>query len=139
MKINQLFKSFVPEGMLLRLLECFGYTNTDLDHLEDVSFCKNDLEKLDTKLRMSALQEEIAKYYLPCKAKIYTLDLDERKCITLLRQVLKLHGYVLVSRQKHIKNEKVTFYSIKKINTISNPNHNTSLRIGQGKTILTFV
>ena len=41
-------------------------------------------------------------YYLPCKKKIYLNDHDFEKCITILRQCIKLYNYKLVSKEKYI-------------------------------------
>jgi len=133
MKINQLFKTPIPDELLLTILNCFGYD--ELDSNEERSFCKFDLDRLKTIERVSLLKDEISKYYLPCKAKIYLNTLDEKKCITILRQILRLHNYTLISKQKYIKQKKITFYIIQQKNI--NPIH-TILKIDNEKTILTF-
>ncbi len=134
MKINQLFKTPVPEELLISILKCFGYDN--LHSNEERSFCKFDLDRLRTIEKVHQLKDEISKYYLPCKAKIYLNSLDEKKCITILRQILRLHNYTLLSKQKYIKQKKVTFYIIQK-KDFNNPIH-AILKIDNGTTILSF-
>ncbi len=135
MKINQLFKTPIPEELLNSILKCFGYDDLDSNNNEERSFCKFDLDRLKTIERMSLLKDEISKYYLPCKSKIYLNELDEKKCITILRQILRLYNYTLTSKQRYIKQKKITFYIIQQKNT--HPQH-TILKIDNEKTILTF-
>jgi len=111
MKINQLFKSLIPDDLLSQIIVSYGFESIK-DH--QYSFCKNDLERLLTLEKINNLKEEISKYYLPCKAKIYLENLDINKCITLLRQILRMHGDILETKQKYIKNKKTTIYFIRK-------------------------
>lgn len=133
MKINQLFKTPIPDDLFTNILKCFGYD--DLNSNEEKSFSRFDLERLKTIEQMILLKDEIYKYYLPCKAKIYINTLDEKKCITILRQILRLHNYTLTSKQKYIKQKKITFYVIQKKNTHQS---HTILKIDNEKTVLTF-
>lgn len=133
MKINQLFKTPIPDDLFTNILKCFGYD--DLNSNEEKSFSRFDLERLKTIEQMTLLKDEIYKYYLPCKAKIYINTLDEKKCITILRQILRLHNYTLTSKQKYIKKKKITFYVIQKKNTHQS---HTILKIDNEKTVLTF-
>ena len=61
---------------------------------------------------MGEIVEELKKYYLPCKSKLYLLSLNEKKCITILRQLLKVHNYTLMSKEKYIKGKKSLFYQV---------------------------
>ena len=56
--------------------------------------------------------DELEKYYLPCKAKVYLSDINERKCITILRQFLKSQGYTLISKEKYINKKKLLIYQV---------------------------
>lgn len=133
MKINQLFKSSIPEELLVKILICYGFNSVDDEH----SFCKYDIEKLYTVDKINSLKDEIAKHYLPCKSKIYLDNLDANKCITILRQILRLHGQILVSKQKYIKQKKTTIYSIRKINDEEKSLNNIEIHNGE-TTIIEF-
>jgi hypothetical protein len=109
MKIMQLFKASVPNELFVKVCQCFGYEVAN----EDFSFCKMDLERLDTVRRMNCLRDELCQYYIPCKAKLYLTNLNELKCITVFRQLLRLNNITLVSRQRYVKHKKITFYSLK--------------------------
>ena len=110
MKINQLFKSPLPDDLFKKILTSFGYENVTDDH----SFSKVDLEKWSTVDKFVELKEELSKYYLPCKAKLYLTKLDENKVITVFRQILRLNGLALASKQKYIKQRKTTIYYVQK-------------------------
>lgn len=108
MKINQLFKSYISDEMVAKVLECFAYKSVTHDH----AFCKSDLVRFSTVEKMTSIKDELGSFYLPCKARLYLNDLDENKCITILRQILRLQGLSLISRQRYIKQKKCTIYSI---------------------------
>jgi hypothetical protein len=133
MKINQLFKSSISDDLLLKILICYGFNSIDDEH----SFCKSDLEKLNTLNKINALKDEISKHYLPCKAKIYLDNLDINNCITILRQILRLHNQLLVSKQKYIKQKKTTIYSIRKFNEEDKNFNNIEIN-SKEKTIIEF-
>jgi hypothetical protein len=133
MKINQLFKSHIPEDLFIRILNCFGFLNINDEH----SFCKVDLAKMSTVEKLFNITDEISKYYLPCKAKLYLGNLDENKAITILRQVLRLHSMTLISKQKYIKQKKTTLYSIQKKSDEEKPISN--IKIDNEKKVIQFL
>lgn len=110
MKIFQLFKAHIPEELFVKIYTCFGIKDIHHEHM----FCKTDLVKIDTLGQLSALKEDLSQYYLPCKARMYLLELTINKCITVFRQVLRLFQMTLASRQKYIKHKKTTFYYVVK-------------------------
>lgn len=109
MKIQQLYRAVVPNELFIKVYKCFGYDSLD----EDYSFCKADLQRLETVKRINDLREDLCQYYIPCKAKLYLSHLTEGKCITILRQLLRLNNISTLSKQKYVRHKKTTFYSIK--------------------------
>lgn len=108
MKINQLFVKKVETDVVLKLLQCFG-----LDDFNDKKlFSRNDLILHDTLKCMQTMKTDLERYYLPCKAKMYLETINEKRAITILKQVLRLHGYFLISREKNINNKKIIFYQL---------------------------
>jgi hypothetical protein len=108
MKINQLFRERVPEELLERVAKCFG-----LQSIHDTTlFCKTDLERHESCNKVIYMLDEIRHYYLPCKARMYLTEMDEGKCITSFRQMLRLHNLNLRSIQKYVNYKKVTYYFI---------------------------
>lgn len=110
MKIHQLFKDKISEDIMLKVILAFGLKSIN----DETAFSKQDLINHNTVLYMNELKDILLQYYLPCKAKIYLESLDESKCITILRQLLKLFQIKLISKQKYIHNKKSTIYFIKK-------------------------
>ena len=132
MKINQLFKSYIPDDLFQKILHSFGFSSI----FDERSFCKIDLSKIGIIDKIIELREEISKYYLPCKARLYITNLNESKCITMFRQILRLQGLGLKSSQKYIKKRKTTFYTIQKKRIQDKPLQN--IKIGNEKTIVEF-
>jgi len=108
MKINQLFVKHVEKDLVQRLMQCYG-----LDGFDDKrSFSKFDLENLNTVDNVNGIMEELRSYYLPCKAKAYLDNLDVKKSLTLLKQVIRLHGYFLQTKEKSVNTRKIMYYVI---------------------------
>ena len=105
---NQLFKIIPDENIIQDILEAFGLTN-----LEDTRlFTKSHMKEIDTVDKINELKEKLTEYYLPCKAKKYLNDLDEKKCITILRQIVKLYHYKCIGLEKSIKGNKTMTYRL---------------------------
>ena len=114
----QLFKKIPPKDLVLRLLNCFGFKSFQ----DKRCICKKYFKKMGTIEKINILLSEIKPYYLPCKSKVFLTAIDEKKCITILRQLLKIHNYNVTTKEKCIKGEKFNYYQIieysnKKINT----------------------
>lgn len=74
--------------------------------LSERPFSKADMDARDTSHRLSAdVLRTLTEYYVPCKARKYLAEeMSNQRCITVLRQVLRLHGYQLLSKQVYIGN-----------------------------------
>lgn len=131
MKINQLFKTHVTEDLLHKIIACFNYNDIDTEKL----FSKDDLDNYGTVYKLNELKYELKTIYLPCKSKIYTEITTSQDAITLLRQILRLFNYKLMSKQKYINNKKIIFYYIIKLlyDKVDN-----SLHINSRSNILSF-
>ena len=111
MKINQLFSRMIPEYILQMLLESFN-----LKSLHDqTEVTAKDLEKINTVDRFKIIIPLLKNYYLPCKFKIYLVDLNVHKCLTVLRQVIRLYNVRLISRERYLKKRKLIIYSLNNI------------------------
>tara|TARA_B100000900_G_C20599778_1_gene725020 strand:- start:1983 stop:2381 length:399 start_codon:yes stop_codon:yes gene_type:complete len=106
---NQLF-SCVPElNVVDKLLSYFGLEEGINDKN---SFNKLNMKELETVKKIDEYKGELRKYYIPCKARVYLDVIDEKKCITILRQFIKTHGYTLVSCDKSINGNKIKLYRL---------------------------
>ena len=105
---NQLFRNSPDIKITKKLLSFFGINDLQDNH----SFTKENLIQLKTVEKINQMIDEISEYYIPCKSKKYLVDLNEKKCITILRQFLKVHCYTLNSKEKYVKGEKHLFYQV---------------------------
>ncbi len=111
MKYFQLFCEKPPEGFVVELLGCFG-----LEGLNDKrEFSKGDLIEMNTVHRMEELIPELVLYYLPCKAKIYLSNMNEKRTITVLCQFLKLYEHKLCRKEKIVNKKKIIYYKVQKL------------------------
>ena len=108
MTINQLFKKKPQKELVEKVLNIFGLSSFD----DSKNFTKKDLENIDTLNNILSIRDLLEEYYLPCKKKVYLDNLTLKKCITILRQLVKLYDYILKSNEKYIKGEKIIIYYI---------------------------
>jgi hypothetical protein len=109
MKINQLFNKPVPDDVACRVLHCFGLSGFQDRRM----FSKFDMENFGTVHRMSAMVSELTHFYMPCKARTYLLDTpNTKKCVTILKQIIRLYGFTLMSRERNVHGKKVIFYQV---------------------------
>ena len=110
MNKNQLFKKMPPIDLFERLVKIYGLTDIN----DCRKFTKDHLTKNKTLEKIEGLREELEEYYLPCKTTKYLLDLDEKKLITILRQIAKVFDYYVISNEKYLNSKKVLQYSLEK-------------------------
>jgi len=110
MNKNQLFKKLPPIDLFERLVKIYGLTDIN----DCRKFTKDHLTKNKTLEKIEGLREELEEYYLPCKTTKYLTDLDEKKLITILRQIAKVFDYHVISNEKYLNSKKVLQYSLEK-------------------------
>ena len=104
---NQLFKNVPDLQIIQSILDAFG-----LDDIEDARlFTKEHMTDIDTVQKITELSDSLKEYYLPCKYK-YLTDLNDKKCITILRQFVKIHHYKCIGMEKSIKGNKTMTYRL---------------------------
>ncbi len=115
---NQLFRVLPEIEMINSLLEIYGLTS-----LQDTkSFTKSSLQENETIQKLNDMKDKLESYYLPCKSKVYIHNINEKKCITILRQFIKVHGYTLISKERYIESKKMSVYRlIKSDDKVSTP------------------
>ena len=106
---NQLFRRNPDRYIINDLMIAFKIKSLDD---EDFYFTKHDLINLNIVNKVNNIKEKLEIYYLPCKAKIYLEDINEKKCITILRQFLKHIDHNLKLKEKYIKGTKNYLYFI---------------------------
>jgi|TARA_B110001469_G_C9463284_1_gene233281 hypothetical protein len=103
MPINQIFKTNVPEKLILNILLKLNINNFTDNH----GFTYKIIE--ENKDNIILCLNDIKPYYLPCKCKIYFDNIDSKKIITILRQLLKLYNYTLKTKEKYCRMSKTKY------------------------------
>jgi len=111
MPINQLFKNMPDRSFVIELINLYGIEDFD----DDKYFTKKTLEILNTIENLNGIKDKLNEYYIECKSKTYLTDITIKRCIVILRQFLRCHGYTLFSKEKFVKGEKQTIYKIVKL------------------------
>ena len=107
---DQLFKSYPTNELFNSVLSAFGIHEVEAKY----TFSRNDLKHLKTVEKINILKPYLEKCYIPCKARTYLNNLTEKNVITILRQILKLRGYYISSKEKYIKGHKFILYKIER-------------------------
>jgi hypothetical protein len=108
MTINQLFKKKPSKELVEKLINTFGLMGFN----DDSFFSKKETDKNNTISKINNLVPILDEYYLPCKKKIYLRDINYKRSITILRQCIKVYNFVLKSKEKYIKGDKLIIYQI---------------------------
>lgn len=105
---NQLFRILPDQEMALTILDTFGLTS-----FEDTNyFTKQTIQENQTVQKLNDIKDSLETYYLPCKAKVYLDNITEKRCITILKQFIRIHGYTLISKERYIDRTKVCVYRL---------------------------
>lgn len=111
-KKNQNFKNTPDIKFIMTLLETFGLSSLE----DDRYFTKEHMKEIKTVENIDKIKSQLEEYYLPCKAKIYLKNLNEKKVITILRQFVKIYNYKVFSFEKSINGQKQITYRLMLIN-----------------------
>lgn len=105
---NQLFRKIPSIEIIIKVVETFGFRSLS----DRRCFSRTDLIKLNTVKSITELKPELEQYYLPCKARTYLNDLNEKNVVTILRQLIKTQGFTICSREKYCKGDKFIIYNL---------------------------
>jgi hypothetical protein len=111
-KKEQLFKNVPPKDFVEDILKLFipnGFQDSYYQFSRKMISEKNVCDKL------TLLVPQLKEYYMNCKHKKYLENLDPKKCVTILRQLLRLYDYRVVSMEKYHNGQKFLLYKIEKI------------------------
>ena len=126
---NQLFTETPDLDFLNKFLNLYGINNLE----DSVEFSKYELIDLNIVNKIEDLIPELVIYYLPCKYKMFLTNISVNKCLTILRQIIRLYNYELKKRE-HVQNKKKSiYYHLNKIN-----NTNIKINNNKSKCILSF-
>ena len=116
-KKNQNFKNTPDIKFITTLLDTFGLTGLD----DDRYFTKEHMEEIKAVENITKIIPQLKDYYLPCKAKNYITNITDKRCITILRQFIRIHGYTLISKERSIEGQKTIVYRLIEDNKESTP------------------
>ena len=54
-------------------------------------------------------------------SKLYIKDITEKRCIVILREFIKVHGYTLISKERYIQGKKLNVYRVIEDDTTVKP------------------
>jgi|SaaInlStandDraft_6_1057023.scaffolds.fasta_scaffold140928_2 hypothetical protein len=108
MRRNQLFKVDPPLKFLEEFIKVFGLKdmNDSRKFSRDTLYNFNSLEKFEK------YRDDLKKYYIPCKYDKYVNNLNEKKMVTILRQLVRTQSYKVISHEKYIDGQKTLLYSL---------------------------
>jgi len=109
---NQLFRKIPEKNIVIKILNLYGIKDIDDSHF----FTKKNLIDLNTIDNLIEQKDLLIIYYIPCKFKIYFDDINLKRCIVILRQLLKVHNYTLLSKEKNKKGVKESIYQVIPLN-----------------------
>jgi hypothetical protein len=108
MKYLQLFNNVPPLSLMNDLFACYGISGFD----DNNEFSRKDLETRRCVHKLIDLIPELIMYYVPCKAKVYLNDLNEKRAITILSQFLRMYGYELYRKERIMDKRKCVMYRL---------------------------
>ena len=111
MAVNQLFKTKPTIDIIIKICSFFGIDLNNIDKKN--SFTKKELDDINLQDNFNEIKLLLTQFYLPCKTKIYLENITIKKCITILRQILKLYNYSVISCEHYNNSKKYIVYTIK--------------------------
>lgn len=113
MKKNQLFRKLPTMDLFERFVKIFGL----MDINDCRKFTRDTLIQNQTLEKFDGFREELEEYYIPCKVEKYLKNMNEKKLVTVLRQIAKVYDYNVVSNEKYLNSHKVLQYALEKSGT----------------------
>ena len=115
---NQLFRKKIEFNFLNNLIKKLF----DIELLDNTNynFSKTTLQKKNIIDLINNEVKKLEEIYIKCKHKLYLRNINEKKVITILRQLLRIHDYELKSKEKYENGKKFLMYTIFKKKEISN-------------------
>ena len=105
---NQLFTTNPEKELVIKLINVIGFRTFN----DDNYITKDTLIELDSLNKFQEYITILKEYYIPCKFKVYFNNIDINRLFTVIRQLLKIYGYTIKSREKYINKKKQLIYYI---------------------------
>jgi hypothetical protein len=114
-KKNQLFRVLPTKEFVQNYLKLFSPGGFENEYFQ---FTRDDIKnkKITKTMKNDYFNKHFIKFYLPCKYRKYLQNVDEKKAITILRQLLKVYDYNIISSEKYSRGNKFLVYKLKNMN-----------------------
>lgn len=114
---NQLFKVVPSYEFVEIVLKLFIPNGFDIYY----QFLREDIitKNILSKIKIAFFVNNFKKYYLPCKYRKYFDGINQKKVITILRQLVKIYGYNVISKEKYERGKKYLVYNLFKTHKIN--------------------
>jgi hypothetical protein len=110
---NQLFsKEYPPFHLVNEILH--ELLNKDLNDSIYFEFSRSIIKNKNIIKNMKKYVETLKKFYLKCKHAKYLDNLNEKKVITIYRQILRPYNFVIKAFEKYNNSKKYLLYVIEK-------------------------
>jgi len=110
---NQLFSKDIPPFELVNKI-LYLLINKNLHDNIYFEFSRSNLVSKKIYDKMIDFIPELKKYYLKCKHNKYLNNLNEKKIITIYRQIMRPYGYSISAVEKYNNGQKFLLYIIQK-------------------------
>ena len=117
-KKNQLFSKEPPPFELVKKI-IYVLINKELNKNIYFEFSKKNLVLKKIIEKIGEYVVILKEYYLKCKHEKYLENLNEKKIITLFRQILRPYDYLITSYEKYDNGEKYLLYILEKKKSIT--------------------
>ena len=109
---NQLFSKIPPFDLVSKIL--YILINKDINDYIYFEFSRKNLLNKNIIEKINLFIPELKEYYLKCKHKKYLEKLNEKKIITIFRQILRNYDFSINALEKYNNGEKYLLYIIEK-------------------------
>jgi hypothetical protein len=110
---KNIFRQFPPLSLVTEILGMLGLSKCPPFIFQRDEIC------LDQSIEIAALLEA---YYIPCKAIQFLSYTDKKRWVTVLRHILKCHGWIITSKETTRDKKKAIIYSVERTTeTINGP------------------
>ncbi len=122
-KKEQLFKKIPSKELVESVLKLFIPNG-----FQDIyyQFSRKMIEEKGVVEKLGEMKEELKEHYMKCKHAKYLEGIDAKKAVTILRQLLRVYQYRVISMEKYYNGQKYLLYKVEKIE-LEKENHQKSL------------
>jgi hypothetical protein len=125
-KKSQLFSKGIPSFDFVKKL-IFELLNKEINENIYYEFSIKNLINKNILNKIDIFIPELKNFYLKCKHEKYLENLNEKKIVTILRQLLRPYDYIISSIEKYDNGNKYLLYVIQKKNNFNLKKINSTL------------